>query len=240
MTRLQQIAANILDQLLEQSNQVQSMVQFGLESIEERCVEAVKKTQEIELTVNAREIQIEEECLRTLALYQPKASDLRLLATILKVNGDLERIADLALNLTERAEALEEFPSVEIPSELADMVRYSLKMVQDAHKALLDRNVNLAHSICQRDDQLDAMNRELIIAITKSMKQTPEMVEAQLHIFSASRIVERIGDHATNIAEDVLYLVDGEIQRHQHKLPELFMDGVSPQSNMSLDDVLDS
>ena len=221
MTRLQQILEEILETLSLQSDQVESMVQLALDSLEQRCLAAVQQVQQIERSVNQREIAIEEACLQSVALQNPVASDLRMVATILKVNGDLERIADLALNLTERTEALSEFPQIDVPPDLAEMVRYSLSMVKDAHRALLSRDVKLAARVCQRDDQLDAMNRELIVRIANLMEQQPSLVKAQLHIFSASRIIERIGDHATNIAEDVLYLVEGEILRHQHKLCDL-------------------
>ena len=218
MTRLQQILEEILESLSRQSDQVEAMVQLGLDSLEQRCLAAIQQVRQFERTVNQREIEIEEACLQAVALQNPVASDLRMVSTILKVNGDLERIADLALNLTERTEALAEFPAVEVPPELADMVRYSLSMVKDAHRALLNRDVRLAQRVCQRDDQLDAMNRELIVRIAALMEAEPSSVKAQLHLFSASRIIERIGDHATNIAEDVIYLVQGEILRHQHKL----------------------
>ena len=221
MTRLEQIVGEILEQLFDQSEQVETMVHLGLHSLEKKCFETGQQVRQLESLVNRNEIQIEEACIRTLALYQPAASDLRMVATILKVNSDLERIADLALNLTERAEALVDYPSVDVPSELADMVRYSLAMVKDAHQALRCQNTKLAHSVCQRDDQLDAMNRELINTISESMEEQKGAIKGHLHVFSASRIIERIGDHATNIAEDVLYLVEGEIQRHQYKLPDL-------------------
>ncbi|QEG23020.1 phosphate signaling complex protein PhoU [Mariniblastus fucicola] len=218
MTRLEKILANILDELLLQSEQVEEMVELGLRSIEDRCDDAVAQVQTLERTINDREVKIEEACLATIALHHPAASDLRLAATILKVNGDLERIGDLALNLTERAEALREYEQLAIPTELAEMVRYSLSMVRDAHRALQEKDVALAQRVCHRDDQLDAMNRELIVSITDQMKQASDLLSGQLHIFSASRIIERIGDHATNIAEDVMYLVNGEILRHQHKI----------------------
>jgi len=195
------------------------MVQLGLKALA-TSVDA-EHVRELERLVNLHEIEIEERCLNALALFQPTASDLRTISTLLKANGDLERIADLALNLTERAEALMDFGEVEIPNELEEMVRYSLQMVQDADRSLATRDVALARNVCIRDDQLDAMNRELIVKIAARMEQNPENVKAELHIFSASRIIERIGDHATNIAEDVLYMVNGDVQRHQFKLPSV-------------------
>lgn len=219
MSRFQQLIGELLDKISNQARHVEFMVQLGLKALES-SVDS-EKVMDMERVVNLHEIEIEEKCLSALALFQPTASDLRTISTVLKANGDLERIADLALNLTERAEALREFGEVEIPVELEEMVRYSLKMVQDADRSLATRDVRLARSVCVRDDQLDAMNRELINSIATRMEQNPKNVKADLHLFSASRIVERIGDHATNIAEDVLYMVEGDIHRHQFKLPNV-------------------
>ncbi len=233
MSRFQNVVDEILELFSLQAADVETMVQLGLQSLQNKS-DVAEHVQELERVVNQREIEIEEKCLTTLALFQPLAGDMRTLSTILKANSDLERIADLALNLTERAEAMEELGALEVPAELADMVRYSLQMVKDADRALARRDVALARNVCVRDDQLDAMNRELIGTIADKMEQESDSVRAQLHVFSASRIIERIGDHATNIAEDVLYMVEGEIQRHQFKLPDTgvsFMTDDMPSSS---------
>ncbi|MEM9941834.1 MAG: phosphate signaling complex protein PhoU [Planctomycetota bacterium] len=220
MTRFQQVLDDILEKLSNQSRHVEFMVQQGLKALETHSVNS-DNVRELEQLVNQHEIEIEESCLSALALFQPRAGDLRTISTVLKTNGELERIADLALNLIERAEALLEYNNVVIPESLSEMVRYSLKMVEDADQALAYRDVKLARDVCVRDDQLDAMNRDLIQTIASRIERNPETVRADLHIFSASRIIERIGDHATNIAEDVMYMVDGHIQRHQFKLPNV-------------------
>ena len=218
MNRLRNQISEILEQVSLQAGQVELMVQFGIDALENKSVDRISEIRKLEVAVNKREIEIETECLRALALYHPVANDLQILSTILKANGDLERIADLALNLAERAEALR-FSNATIPPELAEMTRYALEMVQDADRALAGKDATMAHDVCKRDDHLDAMNRELIRLIAELMEDDGKQVKAQLHIFSASRIIERIGDHATNIAEDVVFLVEGDIQRHQYKFP---------------------
>jgi phosphate transport system protein len=218
MNRFRNVLEEISTKISLQAEQVELMVQHGLEALETKSDRALEKIRKLERLVNELEVEIESDCVKTLALYHPKASDLRFVSAILKANGALDRFADLARNLAERAEALGS-SDTQIPSELADMTRYALKMVQDADKALKKKNVALARSVCQRDDQLDAMNRELIGKIADVMENDGNQVRSQLHIFSASRIIERIGDHATNIAEDVLFLVEGDIQRHQFKFP---------------------
>ncbi len=133
----------------------------------------------------------------------------------LKINADLERIADLSLNLAERTEALALHPEIAIPSELADMVQCAIAMLRDAKTAFVNSDVELAREVSLRDDELDEMNRHMIAGLVKAMESNPDQVSGYLHVFSASRIVERIGDHATNIAEDVEYIVEGEITRHR-------------------------
>lgn len=225
MNRFRLILDDIQEMLSEQTARVEKMVQLGMSAFA-NDPKTAHEVQRLENEVNRQEVQIEEVCLRAIALFQPTAGDLRTVSTAMKANNELERIADLALNLVERAESLAQYEGFEAPEKLAEMVQYSLGMLKDADRSLATRDVNLARDVCRRDDQLDAMNRELIAASVECMMGKPEFISAQLHIFSASRIVERIGDHATNIAEDVLFLVEGTIQRHQFKFPEVGDSGV--------------
>ena len=201
--------------LSQQATLVEGMVQTAYRGLHDRCLGTAAEILSQETEVNAREVRIEEECLKTLALHQPVAIDLRRTAAALKINSDLERIADLALNLAERTESLVEHPEIPIPAALQQMVELAIGMVRDAHLAFIQLNTHLAASVCTRDDQVDALNREIIAELITTMQQHPHRVEGSLHVFSAARIVERIGDHATNIAEDVMYMVEGEIHRHR-------------------------
>ena len=170
---------------------------------------------EDEETVNTREVEIEEECLKILALHQPVAIDLRRVATVLKINGDLERIADLAVNIGERARSLVLHPEFKFPQELETMVELSIGMVRDAIDAFVRLDVSSAMEVRIRDDQVDELNRQIINDLKELIAENPAAFEPGMHFFSASRHIERIADHATNIAEDVIYLVDGEIARHR-------------------------
>ena len=165
--------------------------------------------------VNQQEVRIEEECLKILALHQPVAVDLRRVATVLKINTELERIADLAVNIAERTQSLTQFPEFTVPETLDRMATLATRMVRDALDAFVNQDADAARAVCHQDDQVDEFNRELIHELRELMTKRSEVVEPALHFFSASRQVERIADHATNIAEDVVYLVDGEITRHQ-------------------------
>jgi phosphate transport system protein len=217
-SRLEEMLGGIGEKISHQAAKVEKMVELSLAGLHNRCLNTVDEIKVLELDINENEISIEDECLRLLALQSPVAVDLRRVATTFKINGDLERIGDLALNLSERAESLTRYPSIEIPDKLETMVKISLQMLHDANVAFADCNLELAQSVCERDDEVDQLNSHLISEIVSKMKDDPNDVEGLLHIFSASRIIERIGDHATNIAEDVIYLVEGEIKRHQYKL----------------------
>jgi phosphate transport system protein len=155
--------------------------------------------------------------LKNLALHQPVAVDLWRVATILKINGDLERIADRTVNIAERASDLSAFPELAVPKNLEKMVDVSTKMDRSSLDALVELDANLAREICGRDDVVDELNREVIDDLFDVIQSKASLVSAAFHFFSAARHVERIADHATNIAEDVIYLVKGEIVRHGPK-----------------------
>lgn len=200
--------------ILAQSSIVEEMIRVACRGLAERRSEVTQELQKHEPEVNRREVRIEEECLKVLALHQPVAVDLRRVATVLKVNGDLERIGDLAVNIGERTAAIAEYAEFNIPPTLEKMSSLATAMVRDALDALVDLDAERARQVCRQDDEVDEYNRRVIEELHGLMQARPDLVEAALHFFSASRHVERIADHATNIAEDVIYLVEGEITRH--------------------------
>ena len=167
-------------------------------------------------SVNHTEVEIEEDCLKILALHQPVAADLRRVTTVLKINSDLERIADLACNIAERAQCMYEYAYFPIPEQLTPMVRQATTMVRLALDSFVDSDVSLAKKVIQLDQAVDDHNLAVINELKSLMKQDVELIEPAMHCFSASRHVERMADLAENIAEDVIYLVDGDIVRHLH------------------------
>ncbi len=205
-------------QVLSQASIVEEMIQKACLAIREMRPELVSDVMQHETIVDEQEVQIEEECLKILALHQPVAINLRRVVTILKINNDLERIADLAVNVAERASSLSGHAGLLVPETFDRMVEVTVAMVQAALDALVSMDVETAGAVRMRDEEVDALNREVIEQVQQVMKTQPELVEAAMYLFSASRYVERIADHATNIAEDVIYLVDGEIARHKHDL----------------------
>lgn len=201
--------------LLAQSAMVEEMIRIACRGLCERLPGVSEELAAREPKINEREVRIEEECLKVLALHQPVAVDLRRVTTVLKVNADLERIADLAVNIGERNEALIDCPQMPLPDFLAQMVEAAIEMVRDALDAFVDTDVDAARRVCRRDDEVDAYNLRVINRVREVVSADPSMFDPALQLFSASRHIERIADHATNIAEDIVYLVEGEITRHR-------------------------
>ncbi len=183
----------------------------------ERNTELAQEVIAADQTVDQTEVEIEEECLKILALHQPFAGDLRQLASVLKINSDLERIADLACNIAERGACLHRFPCFPIPDDLPRMIGITTEMVRLALDAFVDTDAEMAKKVINRDLAVDELHLSVIEELKSLMKQDSEIVDAALHCFSASRHVERIADHAVNIAEDVVYLATGEIVRHRYE-----------------------
>jgi phosphate transport system protein len=164
--------------------------------------------------IDQEENQVEEECLKLLALHQPVARDLRRITAAMMINIDLERMGDLAEEIAERSIALSRGPSLAVPPKLQVMTDLTTTMVRQSLDSFVDLDTRLARTVCRLDDEVDRLNVEIIDELIQSMRNQPELVEPGLSLFSAVRHLERIADHATNIAEDVIYLVEGEIVRH--------------------------
>jgi phosphate transport system protein len=203
-------------EILSMSAIVEEMIDKAAQSLCSRRGELAAEVAEADKLVDSREVHIEEECLKMLALHQPVAVDLRRIATVLKVNNDLERIADLAVNIADRAHSIDQHHDFPIPPKMEKMVMLATKMVRGALDAFVTLDAESARRLLLLDDEVDALNLEIIHELQTIMKSSSELVEPALHCFSASRHVERIADHATNIAEDVIYLVEGDIVRHKH------------------------
>lgn len=212
---LERDLANVGRSLGSMSSIVEEMISLACRSVHEHRSDLTDEVFDRELIIDEREVEIEEECLKILALHQPVAVDLRRTAMLLKINSDLERIADLAVNVAERARSLAAEPDFPIPKEIGRMTSIAVAMVRQALDAYMRLDTSLAQAICKRDEELDELNRRSIQELLAMMRADPDRAEAAMHVFSVSRHIERIGDHATNIAEDVIYLVDGEIARHR-------------------------
>lgn len=203
-------------ELVSQFGIVEQMIQLSVRSLVERRVDLSERVIKQDRGVDDTDIRIEEECLKLLALHQPVASDMRWLVTVVKVNADLERMADLSCNIAERSISLDLFPLFPVPSEFDEMVPSVTSMVKNALDAFVDWDSAKARQVIQADDLVDTLNRAVIDNLHDLMREAPENIEPAVHCFSASRHLERIADLAENIAEDVIYLVEGDIVRHKH------------------------
>ncbi|TWU48308.1 phosphate signaling complex protein PhoU [Rubripirellula reticaptiva] len=202
--------------LVAQFGIVEQMIQLAVRSLVERRTDLADRVIQSDDEVDQADIQIEEECLKLLALHQPVATDMRWLICVVKVNGELERMADLACNMAERAKSLDLFPLFPVPEELTEMVVTTNKMVKISLDAFIERDPVKANEAIQLDDLIDTMNRVVIDQLHETMRSDPDLIEPAVHCFSASRHLERIADLAENISEDVIYMVTGEIVRHKH------------------------
>lgn len=196
---------------------VEEMIHQAVDALHQPQFQKAKEIVAKDDEIDQMDVEIEEECLKLLALHQPVAIDLRRITTVMKICAELERVADLGVNIAERACGIVASPEITAPERLKEMSRLALDMLHRSIDAYVQLDVRVAKEVCQSDDQVDQLNREIIDELTQFMKRRPDLIEPAIHLFSASRVIERIADHATNIAEDVVYLVQGEIIRHRNR-----------------------
>jgi phosphate transport system protein len=165
--------------------------------------------------IDRMEVEVEEECLKILALYQPVAADLRLVVSVLKINNDIERIGDLAKNIAKRVAQLANAGDIELPAEIRTMATLAQEMVKESLDAVVNGDPALARRVREEDDAVDEARQRVRKMVLAGIKAEPERVESLLRINSVSKHIERIADMATNIAEDVIYMVEGDIVRHR-------------------------
>ena len=171
----------------------------------------IKKDSEIDET----EVDIEEECLKVLALHQPVAVDLRFIIAVIKINNELERIGDQAVNIAQRVQVIAKRPKPPFWFDYSEMGEKAQKMLRMSLDALVNMDVDLAYRVITMDDEVDQIKSEAYDKIKQAIKDLPERVGYYINLLLISRHLERLADHATNIAEEVIYLVEGEIFRHK-------------------------
>ena len=202
-------------EVLRLGNMVELAINNAFLALNNRDSSYVEEVLTNEEQINEMEVQIEEECLKILALHQPVAVDLRFLVVVLKVNNDLERMGDIAKNIAERAKDLMEsdvIPDLGQPMQgLPDLVR---TMVTSSLDSLVKLDDQLARKIIEMDDEVDQINRDMYVAVKSLVAEQPSTADSAINLLSCSRNMERIGDLATNIAEDVIFVVEGKVVRH--------------------------
>ena len=212
---LQREIENLKKEILTLCVMVEQSVHEATLAIEKRDGVLAKNVIEKDLKVDQMEVKVEEACLKILALHQPVAVDLRFIIAVLKINNDLERVGDLAVNIAERAAFLATQPEVHISFDFVEMAHKTQEMLKNSLDALVNFNAKLGREVCASDDEIDAMNRQMFAIVQDVIHDHPDQTESLIHLLSASRHLERIADLATNIAEDVIYMIEGEIVRHK-------------------------
>lgn len=194
---------------------VEQRVDQAVRSVLERDMDLGQRVVEGDREVDEAEVDVEEECLQILALYQPVATDLRFIITVLKLNNDLERIGDLAVNIAQRSRRIVELGNaIESPFDFRGMATRVQSMLRRSLQALVNSDTELARQVCADDQAVDDLHREVYALVQERIKKDPARTDALIPWITLSRHLERIADHATNIAEDVLYSVEGRIRRH--------------------------
>lgn len=202
-------------ELLELSAAVEESVVKAIQSLKNRDEAVAREVIANDDAVDNAEVALEEQCLKILALHQPVAGDLRFIVSTLKINNELERVADLAVNIAERSLVIGRQRVIDAPFDFTHMAQKSRSMLTRAIDSLIKMDIGLAHEVCNADDEVDELNREVYQRVYKLIREQPDNVEILINYVSVSRHLERIADYATNIAEDVIYLVEGKIIRHQ-------------------------
>jgi len=212
---LQREIENLKKKILDLGAKIETVVHEAIRSVEERDAVLAQKIIDEDIEIDHTEVEIEEDCLKILALHQPVAIDLRFIVAILKINNDLERIGDLGVNIAERSVFLASTPQVNASLDFVRMSKKAESMLNRCLDALVNMSSELASEVCADDDEVDAMNRQMYLKIQEAIQEFPDQVPSLIHLLSVSRHLERIADHATNIAEDVIYMIEGQIVRHK-------------------------
>ncbi len=193
---------------------VEERVHMTADAIHSRDAAIAKKIIDSDWEIDEMEVEVEEECLKVLALYQPVAVDLRFLIATIKINNDLERIGDEAVNISERVLTMAKRTDPGFVFDYAAMAEKSQSMLKMSLDALVNLDEDLAFKVIAFDDSVDAIQKEAYDRIKDSIKQKPDRVGYLVNLLLISRHLERLADHCTNIAEEVIYLIEGEIIRH--------------------------
>ena len=198
------------------ASETESILSSALTALENRDMILAKKTIDADGLIDELEVEVEEDCLKILALYQPVASDLRFIVTVLKVTNDLERIGDLATNIASRALELADKSEFESAFDINEMGSKTKAMLSDAIAALSEGSVEQANAVMKADKEINELRTQHFGIVEKTLRQDIDSAQDCFRLLSISRYIERIADLAKNIAEDVVYLIDGKIVRHSN------------------------
>ena len=208
------------EDILYMGGLVEDQIQKAVSSLVERDSKLAETIIQRDHEVNRLDVEIDDLCIQLLALHQPAARDLRFITTALKITTDLERIGDMAVNICERALELNEEPQLKPYIDIPRMARISEKMIRESLDAFVREDTSLALKVCKEDQEVDDLNSQIFRETITFMIEDPHTVSRAMKISSISKDLERIGDHATNIAEMVVFMVKGKSIRHMKDIPQ--------------------
>mgnify|MGYP001605815688 CR=1 FL=1 len=206
--------ARLKDELVRMAGLAEAAIGLSVKALVSRDAEMARQVIASDDAINALEIELDELCLRAMALYQPEAKDLRLLTMALKINSDLERMGDQAVNIAERTLELLKEPLLKPLIDLPRMAELVQRMVKESLDAFVQQDAARARAVCRQDDEVDRYDDQLFRELLTYMMENPQAITRSVHLILVSRHLERIADHATNVAEDVIYLVEGKTIKH--------------------------
>ncbi|HNZ45127.1 MAG TPA: phosphate signaling complex protein PhoU [Candidatus Syntrophosphaera thermopropionivorans] len=210
-TRIQELK----QMLISEAGLVEKMVSLSVDGLYKNIPSLLENVLALEDQVNQTELEIDDKCITTIALYQPEARDLRLILMIYRINNDLERLADQAVNISESTAHLMDNPVVYELPELEQMKSNTLTMLKNSLDALVKEDVALSHQVCSEDNTVDNLNRQIYHHLVELIQANPILTSQYLHLLRIAKNLERIADLSTNIAENTIYLAIGKVVRHR-------------------------
>ena len=214
-TRFHEALNELKGKLLAMGGMAESALEHAVRAYRERSPELCQKVFENEVRINAVEREIDELSFDLLAMQQPMAVDLRFILAVVKSNADIERIGDQAVNIAERVMALVELPPTELSADIPRMAALVSEMIQQSLQAFVSGDTDSAKRVLEQDERIDRMNHEIYTAMDWTMATSPQFIHQAMHTISIARNLERVADHATNIAEDAIFWVCGaDVRRH--------------------------
>lgn len=202
------------NKLLKMSSLVEEAIRLSIRSLVDRNQELAESVIKSDDAINMLEVEIDDMSLKLLALRQPQAGDFRFITSVMKINNDLERMGDLAVNIAERTITLLKLPLLKPLIDIPRMAELVQGMLKDSITAFIERDSQLARGVCKQDDEVDNLNSQIFRELLTYMLQDPTTIERAVDLILVGKNLERIADHATNICEDVIYMVNGKTIKH--------------------------
>jgi phosphate transport system protein len=213
-THFQQEMNQLKSELVGMAGLVERAISNAVEALVKRDTPLAEKTIREDVQVNDLELSIDDRCLKLLALHQPLAAHLRFITSAMRINTDLERIGDQAVNIAERVIFLNQEPQLKPYIDIPEMAEITQNMLRDVLNAFVKQDAVLARSVCERDDRVDGLNNQVFRELLTYMMADPKTITRAVHLIIVSRCLERIADHATNIAEGVIFMAQAKIIKH--------------------------